>query len=94
MGHTGYTSSPNLELLVLLVGLQRRLLDIIKPTEKGIILQVKNDIPNVRNLVELSGLTSQKFELPSVFSHTGWVTCQLVIKELGAVIDLLELFVM
>ena len=56
MGHTGYTSSPNLELLVLSVGLQRRLLDIIKPTEKGIILRVKNDIPNVRNFVEFISL--------------------------------------
>ena len=90
----GIPDIPNLELLVPSVGLQRRLLDIIKPTEKGIILRVENDIPNVRNLVELSGLTSQKFELPSVFSHTGWVTRQLAVKELGAVIDLPELFVM
>ena len=84
---------PDLESLIASFGLQRRLLDVVKPTEKGRFISITNEVPHVPYQVELAQLPNRLFKLPSVFSHSGWVQRTLSIKELGSVIDLPELFV-
>ena len=84
---------PNLQSLIPSFGLHRRVLDIIKPTEKGEIIGLESSLPHVESHVHKRGITSYKYKLPSVFSHTGWVSRSLTLKELGSVIDLPELFV-
>ena len=84
---------PSLDALLPSFGLQRRLLDIVKPTEKGSVVRVHNIVPQIPDHIDLLNLPSRSFELPSVFSYTGWVRRTLANKELGSVVDLPELFV-
>jgi hypothetical protein len=70
------------------------LIDIVKPTEKGEIVEAKGEDSYLQNHVDMEGLTVCKYILPSMFLHTGRVSQLLTIKELGAIIDLPELFVM
>ena len=73
-------------------GLKRRLVDVIKDTTSGVVVDIPDKASPLHvNLSDKS--LHQSFVLPSIFSRTGWVRRKLIPKEIGALFDFSELLI-
>jgi hypothetical protein len=85
-------SLPDNSILCNTLGLRRRLVDVIKDTTSGAVVEIPEK--SMPTLVVLSKASlRQTFILPSVFSRTGWVQRKLILKESGALFDFSELLI-